>query len=103
MVVDLRRLRKQQGSAAAAGSARAKPMVSGGAKTRADPRLPIEPAAPAAPLSAPTRRIEHPPGGVSRGPGPSEVVISKTQLRLLWGFVVVSLAAALALAFARFG
>ena len=103
MVVDLRRLRKQQGSAAAAGSARAKPMVSGGAKTRADPRPPIEPAAPAAPLSAPTRRIEHPPGGVSRGPGPSEVVISKTQLRLLWGLVVVSLAAALALAFARFG
>ncbi len=100
MVVDLRRLRKQRGSAATAGPARAKPMVSGGTPPPADARPTTESAkAP----SAPTRRIEHPPGGVSRGAGPSEVVISKTQLRLLWGLVAVSLAAALALAFARFG
>ncbi len=100
MVVDLRRLRKQRGSAATAGAVHAEPIVSS--------RTPPAAAAPAAierakPVSAPTRRIEHPPGGASREAGPSEVVISKAHLRLLWGLVAVSLAAALALAFARFG
>ena len=95
MVVDLRRLRKQRGSAAAAGVAGAEPIVSS--------RAPPPASETATPVSAPTRRIEHPPEGASRGPGPSEVVVSKARLRLLWGLVAVSLAAALALAFARFG
>ena len=98
MVVDLRRLRKQQDSSP--GSAGPRPAAPNAAKPGAETGPAIEPAKPA---STPTRRISPPPGSASRGLGPADVVISKTQLHLLWGLVAVSLAAALALAVAHFG
>ncbi len=86
VVVDLRRLRKQQGRAA--------PVP--------DSERPT-PAAPAVPAGAATRRTEQTRADNSPRTSPSDVVISKAKLRLLWGLVAVSLAAALALAFGRFG
>ena len=86
MVVDLRRLRKHQGPAASV----------------PDFERPV-PAATAVPVGAATRRTEQTRADNSQRPSPSDVVISKAKLRLLWGLVAVSLAAALALAFGRFG